>query len=83
MLLDASSIHASMPCSKTGPGQKHWVGANGEWVAIVQDLTRWYLLNVYNIIQIEVPSIQNVGIHYQNSPFAYHHDMMCIRLNKI
>ena len=83
MSLDAPSASASVPWDDVGPGQKHWVGANGEWVAVVQFFSRWYLLNVYTNVQIEVPSVQNVGINYHNSPFLYHHDMARIRLNKI
>ena len=83
MPLDGPSIHASVPCSQTDPRQKHWVGGNGEWVANVQYLTRWYLLNVYTNIQIKVPYVQNVGINYQNSLFVYHHNMARISLNKI
>ena len=47
MLLDAPSAPAYAPCGDVGRGQKHWVGGNGEWVTVVQDLSRWYLLNVY------------------------------------
>lgn len=83
MPLDAPSAGAFVPCVDAGPGLKHWVGANGEWVAFVQDQARWYLLNVYTNVEIEVPSVQNVGIYYHHSPFHYHHDMARIRLNKI
>jgi hypothetical protein len=46
-----------------GRNNKHWVGANGDWVAFVQDQAQWTLMNVYTKAEITLPSIRNVGIH--------------------
>lgn len=68
MPLDSPSIRAFVPSRAIGRNNKHWAGANGEWVAFVDEQARWSLLNVYTKQEIPLPSIRNVGIH-PDDPF--------------
>ena len=47
MPLDSPSIRAFVPSRGIGRNNKHWAGANGEWVTFVDEQARWSLLNVY------------------------------------
>ncbi|KAM0869390.1 hypothetical protein ACQ4PT_040719 [Festuca glaucescens] len=80
--LDSAAISAFVPCRVIGRNNKHWVGANGEWVAFVQDQAQWNLLNVYTKAEITLPSIRNVGIH-PDDHFRYHCEMASLVLPKI
>ncbi|KAM0829365.1 hypothetical protein ACQ4PT_066916 [Festuca glaucescens] len=80
--LDSAAVSAFVPCRVIGRNNKHWVGANGEWVAFVQDQAQWTLLNVYTKAEITLPSIHNVGIH-PNDHFRYHCEMASLVLLKI
>ena len=82
MPLDAPLARAFVPCAQNGHGDKHWVGANGEWVAVVQDQARWSLLNVYTKEEIPLPSVRNVGITPQG-PFLYRYQLAHMQLLKI
>ncbi|KAM0922830.1 hypothetical protein ACQ4PT_005923 [Festuca glaucescens] len=80
--LDSAAVSAFVPCRVIGRNNKHWVGANGEWVAFVQDQAQWTLLNVYTKAEITLPSIRNVGIH-PDDHFRYHCEMASLVLLKI
>jgi hypothetical protein len=82
MPLDSPSAKAFVPCTQEGPGDKHWVGSNGEWVAVVQEQARWSLLNVYTDEEIPLPSVHNVGI-VPDGPFLYRYDLAHMQLLKI
>ncbi|KAM0908765.1 hypothetical protein ACQ4PT_015247 [Festuca glaucescens] len=80
--LDSAVVSAFVPCRVIGRNNKHWVGANGDWVAFVQDQAQWTLLNVYTKAEITLPSIRNVGIH-PDDHFRYHWEMASLVLLKI
>ncbi|KAM0911208.1 hypothetical protein ACQ4PT_013652 [Festuca glaucescens] len=80
--LDSTAVSAFVPCRVIGRNNKHWVGANGDWVAFVQDQAQWTLLNVYTKAEITLPSIRNVGIH-PDDHFRYHWEMASLVLLKI
>lgn len=82
MQLDGPTENAFIPVRSVGRANKHWVGANGEWVAFVREGARWFLFNVYTNEEIEVPSVRNVDIH-PDDPFRYHCNMMRMELLKI
>ena len=77
MPLDNPIVHGVVPVDVGGPEtsddaktveddiferMEHWVGANGEWIAFAQRPGRWYLQNVYTMVQVELPLVQRVGI---------------------
>ena len=67
----------------------HWVGANGEWIAFAQRPGRWYLQNVYTMVQVELPPVQRVEIDqyeaewYPCPPFTYYYQHARIELLNI
>jgi hypothetical protein len=84
MLLDSPTVNSIIPFKDKGPAKKHWVGANGEWIAFVQHPGRWYMENIYTMVEIDLPHVERVSIYpvehqwyiYISCPplsYEYHH----------
>jgi hypothetical protein len=76
--LDRFSSDAVMP---DGTG-KQWVGANGDWVAMVDTgfpACKWKLVNVYTRREIPLP----VPFETTHIPNIYHHNLRAIIFHKI
>jgi hypothetical protein len=63
MLLDSPTVNSIIPVKDKRPSKKHWVGANGEWIAFVQHPGRWYMENVYTTVEIDLPPVELVSIY--------------------
>lgn len=82
MPLDLPSGRALIPCTPVGPGNKHWVGSNGEWLAMMQEEDRCFLLNVYTHEEVPVASFRSNRI-LPAAPFIYRYNMARMQLLKI
>ena len=72
MPMDAPTTAAFVACKEDyEDGDKHWVGGNGEWIALVQSNARWHLLNVYTKEEFELPSVRNnfISTNDSDNPF--------------
>jgi hypothetical protein len=87
-------VNSIIPVKDKGPAKKHWVGANGEWIAFVQHPGRWYMENVYTMVAIDLPHVDRVSIYPLEHqwypyiscpppPLTYEYHQRCFDLLKI
>ena len=62
MPLDKPTVPAFVHAPERDHGRRQWVGSKGDWIAFSQDDGPLTMRNVYAMVEITLPSLENVGI---------------------